>query len=88
MKPSKEMAVHLHRETTLAEYEREFGLEWLKGSQDANWATLRAEVESVLAQGGELWEWEYRGELGLTGITGLAVVREGTVVRKWQLWKA
>ncbi len=88
MNPSREMPVHLHRATTFAEYERDLGFDTLTGWRGAKWAAFRREVEAELAAGGQLWEWEYRGDHGLTGVTGLAVVRGGIVARKWQLWKA
>ena len=88
MDASKEMPVQLHRTTTFEEYERDLGLDQLPGWPTATWRTLRAEVELLLIQGGELWEWEYRSDYGLTGISGLAVVRDGAIIRKWQLWKA
>ncbi len=88
MNPYQEMPVHLHRAITLAEYERDLGLDRLSARPSSSWATLRWEVETELAAGGELWEWEYRSDSGLTGITGLAVVRDGGVAHKWQLWKS
>ncbi len=87
MDPYQEMPVHPHRAITLAEYERDLGLDRLSGWPSPSWATLRGEVETELAAGGEMWEWEYRGDSGPTGITGLAVVRNGGVARKWRLWK-
>ncbi|MCE9560766.1 MAG: hypothetical protein K8U57_01800 [Planctomycetes bacterium] len=88
MNPDQEMPVHLHRAITLAEYERDLGLHRVPGWPSPAWSTLRGEVEAELTAGGELWEWEYRSDYGLTGITGLAVVRNGGVARKWQLWKS
>lgn len=88
MDASQEMPVHLHRVTTIEEYESDWGLDKLADWPTASWKILRTEVESLLAHGGALWEWEYRSERGLTGTSGLAVVRDGVIVRKWQLWKA
>jgi hypothetical protein len=76
---------HLIREITLEAYGQEFGFnEW--GSE--RWAILKAEIGSVLAAGGELWEFETPGFQSLAGESGLAVVRDGRVIRRWPLWKS
>jgi hypothetical protein len=80
------MSVHLLQPMTLVEYEREFGFDRLDGWRQHRWADQRAEIEAELAAGGELWEWAYRSNFGITNITGLAVVRGGLVARKWRFW--
>jgi hypothetical protein len=75
----------LTRRTTLDEYETAWGCESFSGQRRDRWLALRAEVESSLAGGGELWEWESAGFRVFAGVCGLAVVRNGVVVRHWQL---
>ncbi len=84
--PHAEMPVALLHTLTLDEYERDCGFDRLDGWRRHKWAATRAEIAGELAGGGELWEWAYRSDFGLTSITGLAVVRAGAVARKWRFW--
>jgi hypothetical protein len=80
------MPVQLLYPRTLAEYERDYGFDRLDGWRKSKWSATCAEITAELAAGGELWEWAYRSDAGLTNITGLAVVRGGAVARKWRFW--
>ena len=44
----------------------------------------RAEIEPVLAGGGELWAW-HRPPDSITVAIGVAVVRDGRIVKAWLL---
>jgi hypothetical protein len=83
--PSEQDLTH---RTTLDEYGAEWGYDSLTGPRRDRWLGLRAEVEAVLAGGGELWEWESAGFREFAGVCGLAVVREGGIVTYWQLAKS
>ena len=79
----------LTRPTTLAEYETCNGaidLGTLRSEIRARVDQRRAEVAELLSAGGELWEWS-RGR-DFAAIGGLAIVRDGAVVRAWQDWRS
>lgn len=78
----------LTRLTTLGEYGAEWGYGSLTGVGRTRWLALRAEIEAAVAGGGELWEWESAGFREFAGVCGLAVVRDGSIVRHWQLAKS
>lgn len=79
---------HLTQRTTLDEFAAAWGKEQLADRRRDKWLAFRSEVEAALAEGGELWEWESTRFRELAGVCGLAVVRDGTVVREWQVGKS
>ena len=79
----------LTRPVTLAEYETCHGainLSTLRPEIFARVQQRRAEIDELLREGGELWEWS-RGR-DFAAIGGLAVVRAGSVIRAWQDWRS
>jgi hypothetical protein len=78
----------LTRRTTLDEYGAELGTASLTGHRRERWLAFRAEVEAVMTAGAELWEWESVGFRDFAGVCGLAVVRDGCIVRFWSLGKS
>jgi hypothetical protein len=78
----------LTRRTTLDEYAAVWGADLLTGQRRDRWLAFRAEVEAVLTAGAELWEWESAGFRDFAGVCGLAVVRDGCIVRYWRLGKS
>lgn len=78
----------LRRQTTLNEYGSALGCDAFTGWRRDKWLSFRSEVEAMLADGGQLWEWESVGFRSFAGEWGLAVVRDGKVVKHWQLAKS
>jgi hypothetical protein len=78
----------LNRRTSLDELAELWGAATFTGWRADKWVAFRAEVEGVLAGGGELWEWESDGFRSLAGVCGVAVVRGGAWVREWQLGRS
>ncbi|HET6575297.1 MAG TPA: hypothetical protein VFG68_16950 [Fimbriiglobus sp.] len=77
--------MNLTRQTTLDEYGATWGYDSFTGWRRDKWLAFRSEVEAVLADGGQLWEWESSGFRSLAGVGGLAVVRDDNIVKHWQL---
>jgi hypothetical protein len=78
----------LTRRTTLAKYAEAPGAESWSLPSRMKWLAFRGEVESALQAGGEIWEWESTGFRDLAGVCGLAIVRNGVVVRDWELGRS
>jgi hypothetical protein len=79
---------HQTRRTSLDELADLWGAATFTGWRADKWASFRAEVEGVLADGGELWEWESDGFRSFAGVCGVAVVRDGAWVRERQLGRS
>lgn len=45
-----------------------------------------AELGQELASGDELWEWDMGGWDKLSGTSGLAILRDGKVIKSWKCW--
>ena len=73
----------LVRQTTFADYiSRTFGpLDTLPESLRAHLARREMELLSSCTTGDELWEWDMDGWEALSGRAGLAIVREGKVIK-------
>lgn len=78
---------HLTLQTTLADYEHVFGFDACTDARRERWTGFKKMVELVLAEGGQLWEWESDGQKGYSGMAGLAVLRDGVLVKQWKLSK-
>jgi hypothetical protein len=46
-----------------------------------------AEIAAKMQPGDELWEYEYGDWNAFTGVSGLAIVRGGVVVKSWVEWE-
>jgi hypothetical protein len=79
---------HLTHRTSLDELADLWGAATFTAPAAQRWAALRAEVEGVLAGGGELWEWESDGFRSFRGVCGVAVVRAGAWVWERQLGRS
>lgn len=76
------MNTHLTQQTTLEDFEHIYGFDRDNGPRRERWAGFKKMVQLILAEGGELWEWEMDNT---HGDTGLAVVRNGEVIKQWKL---
>jgi hypothetical protein len=77
----------LTRRTSFAQYEADL-LPKLSGEPAKRWTAMQAAVAAEMVDGDELWEWESAEFMNLAGTAGLAVVRDGRIVRRWPLWKS
>ena len=73
----------LVRQTTFGEYvQRTFGSrDQLSESFRNHLARREAELQSLQKPGDELWEWDMGGWDELCGRSGLAIVRDGQVIK-------
>ena len=78
----------LTRQTTLADYAAAWFGNRLTGRPKEKWDRFAAEVEAAMITGDQLWEWETDRFHELAGTAGLAIVREGQVLKTWELWKS
>lgn len=73
--------------TTFAEFaERHFG-----GLPPELQVRARQQAEHIAAQmqpGDELWEWDNGGSHNLAGASGMAIMRNGEVVKKWSMMRS
>jgi hypothetical protein len=79
----------LTRSTTQSQYEADWGmndLERLRPEIRRRIELRRAEVAEHLRGGGELWEWQQGRDLAAHG--GVAIVRDGGIVKAWADWKS
>lgn len=76
------MNTHLTLQTTLEDFEHCHGFDRDNGPRRERWTGFKKMVQLILAEGGELWEWEADH---IMGNTGLAVVRNGEVIKQWKL---
>ena len=86
----------LQRFASLGEYEEDFVSRCAPESQAGvrqlftrpKWIATKRGIKTELALGGELWEWEASGFRQMAGASGLAVIREGDITRKWYLMRS
>ncbi|MBX3397106.1 MAG: hypothetical protein KF873_00075 [Gemmataceae bacterium] len=78
----------LTRQTTLAEIADRWGVDSFTGRPRDRWLSLKNEIEILLAENGELWEWETEGLRNFAGEYGLAVVRQGVAFKVWPIGRS
>jgi hypothetical protein len=70
--------------TTIAKHERHYGMMNKSRCQPdglARWEEWIQEVQAIQGDDGELWGWQMG--MGLAAFGGIAVVRNGSVIRAW-----
>ena len=80
----------LRRKTTYTDYcaRRLKDLPSLLADSKHKIAQREAEIATEMEPGDELWEWDAGGWHRLAGREGVAIVRDGQIVKQWCEWKS